>query len=171
MNVRLRCVASILVGALALLGCASAPGSRDLGAAQRQFQPAESSDIFLQTQWVLARWTHPDGRVRALPSGSRASPWRLTLAFFHQQGVRRVSGSTGCNDYSADYTVANGRVILTSDPVVSLRACAAGAQAVERDYLAGLPHILASALDDTGNPGRLALTFDNGDVLFFDRVR
>ncbi|MDQ2187593.1 META and DUF4377 domain-containing protein [Alcaligenaceae bacterium A4P071] len=94
----------------------------------------------------------------------------LTIAFTHAQGQRRINGFAGCNSYSADYTVANGLLILTAQPAATMMACASPAtSALERDYLAGLTRIVASSVDNYGSPTRLTLTLDNGDILDFAR--
>ena len=41
---------------------------------------------------------------------------------------------------------------------------------MEQDFLAALTRIRATSVDDTGNPRRLSLTLDNGEVLDFARA-
>ncbi len=164
-----------------LVGCASPAGPRGNTVPQARYQPAEASDPYTQTAWRLVRWTHPDGRQRALPTtvasagvapnavDRKSRP--LTVEFFHQQGLRRISGSTSCNAYSADYTVANGNLILTSNPVVAAEICAPATMAVQADFVRGMQHIVSSSLDDFNQPTMMAIVFDNGDVLGFNRTR
>lgn len=117
------------------------------------------------------------GKAASRPTASAAKPVApdlgsrpLTIAFTHTQGQRRISGFAGCNSYSADYTVANGLLILTAQPAATLMACASPAtSALERDYLAGLTRIVASSVDNYSSPTRLTLTLDNGDILDFAR--
>lgn len=154
----------------ALTACANPPqNNRGAVVPQAVHQPAEASNPYTQTAWELARWTRVGGGLRTVPhaaSGQRP----ITLVFTQTDGQRRLSGRAGCNDYSADYTVANGLVILTSPPVAAARACAAPeAGALEHDYLTGLAHIATSSVDNYNNPRRLTMTFASGEIVDFAR--
>ena len=183
-----------------LVACASSYNGRNDVVPAARFQPAEASDYLAQTSWELVRWTSVGGAPRAIPTPAAAhaaapaapaaSAARrakaakpvakpatpdlgnrpITIAFTHTQGQRRIDGFAGCNGYFADYTVANGLLILTAQPAATLMACASPAtSALERDYLAGLTRIVASSVDNYSSPTRLTLTLDNGDILDFAR--
>lgn len=183
-----------------LVACASSYNGRNDVVPAARFQPAEASDYLAQTSWELVRWTSVGGAPRAIPmpaaahAAAPAAPVAsaarrakaakpvakpatpdlgnrpITIAFTHTQGQRRIDGFAGCNGYFADYTVANGLLILTAQPAATLMACASPAtSALERDYLAGLTRIVASSVDNYSSPTRLTLTLDNGDIIDFAR--
>jgi heat shock protein HslJ len=159
-----------LLGMSCLLAACAGPGQpRGNTVPQARYQPAEASDFLAQTNWTLVRWTAANGRVRPLAAAGKAPP-TFTVAFQHQQGLRRIGGNIGCNVYSGDYTVANGLVILVSDPVATPEVCDASVMAMQRDFLLGLRLLRSSTVDDYGNPRRLTLVLGNGDRLEFDRI-
>lgn len=154
----------------ALTACTS-PAQNNRGAVvpQAVYQPAEASNPYTQTAWELARWTRVGGGLRPVPHAANGQQ-PLTLVFTQTDGQRRVSGRSGCNSYSADYTVANGLIMLTSAPFAGARNCASSdAAALERDYLTGLAHIATSGVDNYSNPQRLTMTFANGEIVDFAR--
>jgi heat shock protein HslJ len=161
--------ALLITGLLALLAaCSTAPAQQD-GAQSARYQPANASDFLAQTSWTLVRWSRIGGALRPVPHNDpRNRP--ITITFTHERGELRVTGFAGCNTYSSNYTVANGALILTAPPVATRLACyPADRTQIEQDYLAGLTRIRASAVDSYGDPRRLTLTLENGDILDFAR--
>lgn len=133
-----------------------------------RFQPASASDVLVQTNWDLARWTLPGGGLRTIPHPSSNSR-PLTASFAHVQGIPSVSGFAGCNQYNAPYTVANGQLIVRANPVATMMACAPQTMKLEQDFLAGLTRITAMSLDNTNNPQRMTWVLSSGDTLDFGR--
>lgn len=93
----------------------------------------------------------------------------LTIGFIHDQGATRATGFAGCNTYSAPYTVANGQLIIQSNPVATMKACAPVNMKLEQEFLAGLTRITATSFDNTSNPQRMTWALSNGDTLDFGR--
>jgi heat shock protein HslJ len=164
---RIHRYAGVLAVAASLAACAT-PLQPDL--AQARYQPAYASDFLAQTNWVLARWTRAGGTLRPVPANDgRDRP--VTMSFVHEGPQLRVAGFAGCNNYSSTYTVANGNLIVTAAPVATRMACQpADRMRLEQDFLAALTRIRATSADDMGNPRRLSLSLDNGEVLDFARV-
>ncbi|ARP88476.1 hypothetical protein CAL13_02325 [Bordetella genomosp. 9] len=160
---------AVIAAAASMLGACASPMQPDLAAAR--YQPAYASDFLAQTSWVLARWTRAGGTLRPVPrNDGRERP--VTISFSHEGTQLRVGGFSGCNNYGTTYTVANGNLIITANPVMATRmACASSeSAALEREYLAALPRIRSTSVDDMNNPRRLSLSLDNGEVLDFARV-
>lgn len=153
--------------AVGLAAC-SFPPMRAADGQDPRFQPASASDMLVQTNWELARWTLPGGALRPVPHPSPTSR-PITVAFIHDQGSPRMMGFAGCNTFDAPYTVANGLLIVRADPATTQMACAPQAAALERDFLAGLTRITASSLDHTNNPRRMTWKLSSGDTLDFGR--
>ncbi|MGE8658176.1 MAG: META and DUF4377 domain-containing protein [Achromobacter sp.] len=151
---------------LMLAACAAPPRTAD--GRDPRFQPAAASDVLAQTNWDLARWTRPGGALREIPHPSSHSV-PLTIGFLHDQGATRATGFAGCNTYSAPYTVANGQLIIQSDPVATMKACAPVNMALERDFLAAMTRITATSFDNSNNPQRMTWALSNGDTLDFGR--
>jgi heat shock protein HslJ len=164
---RTRRIACLFAAVAALSACAH-PMQADL--AQARYQPAYASDFLAQTNWVLARWTRVGGALRAIPrSDGRERP--ITISFVHEGMQLRLAGYAGCNNYSSTYTVANGNLIVTAAPVATHMACQRPEwNQLEQDFLASLTRIRATSVDDAGNPRRLSLSLDNGEVLDFARA-
>lgn len=160
-------VACLFAAVAALSACAH-PMQPDL--AMARYQPAYASDFLAQTNWVLARWSRPGGMLRAIPHGdSGGRP--ITISFLHEGMQLRVAGYAGCNNYSSTYTVANGNLIITAAPVATRMACPRPElNQLEQDFLASLTRIRATSVDNAGDPRRLSLSLDNGDVLDFARA-
>ncbi|ARP79821.1 hypothetical protein CAL12_02580 [Bordetella genomosp. 8] len=167
---RTRRIACILSSAAALVALAACAHRVQPDLAQARYQPAYASDFLAQTNWVLARWTRAGGTLRTIPhNDGRERP--ITMGFIHEGAQLRVAGYAGCNNYSSDYTVANGNLIIRSAPVATRMACARPElNQVEQDFLASLTRVRATSVDDMGNPHRLSLTLDNGEVLDFARA-
>lgn len=117
---KLACAALV---AMALGACSSPPtNARGQVVPQALYQPAESSNPYVQTSWELARWARVDGSLRTVPhSSDNQQP--ITLTFMQENGRRQLAGFAGCNNYTGDYTVANGLIILTAPPQSTRRAC------------------------------------------------
>ncbi|WP_154589690.1 META domain-containing protein, partial [Bordetella pertussis] len=110
------------------------------------------------------------GALRPVPHGGAGKTAPITLSFTHQRGAARLAGFAGCNNYSGQYTIANGLLIVTAPPVSTRMACAnADLARLEQDYLAGLTAVTASRLDHDTRPQRLTLALRSGDVLDFAR--
>ncbi len=152
---------------LGLAACA-APPMRAADGQDPRFQPASASDMLVQTNWDLARWTLPGGALRPVPHPSSTSR-PITVAFIHDRGSPRMTGFAGCNTFDAPYTVANGLLIVRADPVATRMSCTPQAMTLERDFLAGLTRITASALDNANNPQRMTWKLSTGDTLDFGR--
>lgn len=131
-------------------------------------QAGQQSDILAQTSWTLVSWTRPDGGQRPVPQAQRGER-AITMVFTREQGQARVSGFAGCNNYSGPYVMANGQLLITQPPASTYMACPAANMQLEQEYLAGLPRINASRLDNDMRPTRMTLTLLSGDVLDFAR--
>lgn len=122
------CLVAAVAVALLAAGCATAPGNGD-GAANNTSVAVEPP---LVGTWQLTSFLGADGEtVRALAS-------TVPLVTFDNDG--RVSGTVGCNHFSADYTLSGNR--LSIGPAVStLMYCAspAGVMDQEARVLALLP--------------------------------
>jgi len=93
------------------------------------------SSEFLNTKWELVRWNlapNARGEVRArqIPQGENSNPIQL---IFDANG-ERISGSTGCNRFTARITEdARG---FTLDQIASTKiACTAQRMELENDFL------------------------------------
>jgi heat shock protein HslJ len=105
--------------------------------------PAES---FVGVPWLLSSGLDVDGWDATPPSATFADG--------------TVGGSTGCNRFTASYTVDSDA--LEIGPVASTRiACLSPADAVERAYLAALTRVARWRSDDT----ELVLLDDDGAEL------
>ena len=126
-------VATVVVALLAS-GCATAPGG---GAANNTSVALEPP---LVGTWQLASFLGTDGETVQAVAGS------VPLVTFDGDG--RVSGTVGCNHFSADYTSSGSR--LSIGPAVStLMYCAspAGVMDQESRVLALLPLTAGYAVD------------------------
>ena len=160
--------APCLLAAAALAACA-APLPAGVSGAGARYQPAYAADFLAQTSWTLVRWSRPGGSLRAVPKNdARDRP--ITLAFSHAGTDLRAGGFAGCNNYYTTYTVANGQLLFTANPVATRMACQPADRArLEQDYLAGLAQLRTTTVDNYENPGRLSLTLANGETLDFAR--
>lgn len=167
-----------LAAAATLAGCAAAPyNARGAVVPQAMYQPAEASNPFTQTAWALRQWSDARNAPRKLPVAKGYAPL-ITMAFAQGGGRREISGIVGCNQYSGDYTVANGVVILTSDLASTGRACPVtgltrvqrnSLQRLEIEFLESMKHVVDTTLDDYGQPRLLTIRLANGDRLEFVR--
>lgn len=167
-----RCPLALGVVALPMLlvACASQPyNARGAVVAPAMYQPAEASNPYTQTAWRLRQWSDVRNQPRKIPTFNR-QPAQITLVFQQGHGRRAVSGVLACNQFSGDYTVANGLIILTSDLASTGRDCGNNAlRGLEQDFLEGMKRIVETTLDDYGNPRLLTLRLANGDRLEFAR--
>jgi heat shock protein HslJ len=162
------CLATFAAAAF-VAGCAL-PQHPDTAAPPTDPYNPAATQLLDDTQWALTRWTDASGRPRTLPQvnednqGSQA----LTLDFSTESGRRRASGFSGCNRFSGEYSLKNGK--LAFGPLAGTRmACATGmGAALEQPYLDGLAHVAKSGVQ-MNPPQALELTLDNGDVLIFTR--
>ena len=119
----------VVVAGSALAAC----GGGDDGGARRDGGSSggsggASADRPLEgTQWVL------DQQATKL---AVVTPAVTVSARFSSDG--RLSGSSGCNQYGADYTT-DGRAMTIGVPIGTLMACAPAVMRVEQVYLARLP--------------------------------
>lgn len=150
-----------------LVACSS-PSMRAADGQDPRYQPTSASDVLVQTNWDLTRWTLPGGALRPVPHPS-ASQRAISVAFIHEQGSPRLLGFSGCNSFSAPYTLANGLLIVRGNPLATEMACAPQAMAIEQDFLASLTRITASSLDYANNPRRMDWKLSTGDTLSFER--
>jgi heat shock protein HslJ len=163
-----RCTRVALIGLAALTLAACAHPRRPSGPAA--YQPTYQSDFLAQTNWQLARWTRPGGALRPIPHGDKPNDPPITISFIHEGYSLNVAGYDGCNNYSSNYAVNAGQLVITTNPLTSGPPCSAPAQAaLEGDYLSALLRIRTTDADNYGNPSRLTLTLDNGEILDFAR--
>lgn len=159
---RLARVGCAAVAVLAVTACAS---SFHTSAAPN----TPMSDPFTQTSWQLAQWTMSGGASRIVPHPPTSQP--LTLTFTQEAGTPRASGFAGCNRYSANYTYAQG-ILIVKAPVSTRMACPSEERArLEGDYLSALTRIASSTLEAQPVPRRLTVTTTNGDTLLFLRTQ
>lgn len=163
-----------LLGAVAvsmlLSACASQPyNARGAVVPQAMYQPAEASNPYTQTAWVLRQWSNVSGQRRKLPA-LQGRPAPITMMLQQENGRREISGSVACNQYSGDYTVANSLIILTSDLASTGRDCGtSGLRQLEQTFLEAMKHVVETSLDDYSNPRLLTLRLADGDRLEFAR--
>jgi len=152
------------------LAACAAPLPAGVSGSGARYQPAYAADFLAQTSWTLVRWSRPGGALRAVPKNdARDRP--ITLAFTHAGTDLRAGGFAGCNNYYTTYTVANGQLLFTANPVATRMACQPAERArLEQEYLAGLAQLRTTAVDNYENPGRLSLTLANGETLDFARA-
>jgi heat shock protein HslJ len=88
--------------------------------------------------WRLTQVIHADGQLHAVPDSVEA-----TAAF--AKGV--VSGSGGCNRYTAGYTVDGGKLTIGS-AAATMMACPEPQTAVEQPFLAALAVVTTYRIED-----------------------
>ncbi|MFA4913588.1 MAG: META domain-containing protein [Comamonadaceae bacterium] len=173
-------IALTTAAALAALlsGCAAQPyNARGAVVPQAMYQPAEASNPYTQTAWALRQWSDARSVPRKLPVVKGYSPL-ITMVFSQGNGRRQISGVVGCNQYSGDYTVANGVVIPTTDMASTGQACntrglarvqAVSLERLEAEFIESMKHIVDTTLDDYSNPRLMTMRLGNGDRLEFVR--
>ncbi|MDD1677256.1 MAG: META domain-containing protein [Methanomicrobiales archaeon] len=103
------------------------------------------------THWILVSYSN-GGSLEPVASGTG-----ITLNF----GPDRVSGSGGCNQYGAAYTMQGSSGITFSDIISTLMYCQGPAGEQEEKYFTILRSVTRYAL----GPGRLTFFSTAGDVL------
>ncbi|MEO6918279.1 MAG: META and DUF4377 domain-containing protein [Collimonas sp.] len=113
-----RCLAMSAAVGFTLAACAGAPSN-----------PVASNDPALSaSRWELTSWTG-----HTVPHGDNGEP--VILNFNVQNGLGRVSGRAGCNQFSAPYSVrAAGRLSIV-EAVTTRMACPPPAMHFEADFL------------------------------------
>jgi heat shock protein HslJ len=81
--------------------------------------------------WYLFNYNNGKGGIQSVNSGSKTS------AVFGSNG--KLSGSGGCNDYSAAYTTPGSNGITITQPVSTMMACAEPVMQQETQYFSLLP--------------------------------
>ena len=101
--------------------------------------------------WRLASVAHADGQLHAVPNGVEA-----TASFAN--GL--VSGSGGCNRYTASYTVDAGKLTIGL-AASTMMACPEPQTAVEQPFMAALAATMAYKIED----GQLSLLDAKGQKI------
>jgi heat shock protein HslJ len=125
-------ILSVLLGMLMLsifiAGCTSQPATPPPVATQL---PAVSQPIATQSiivgVWDLSSYNNGKGAIQSVITGSQ------TTADF--QADWKLSGSGGCNQYSAGYTTTASNGITITQPITTLMACAEPVMQQETQYL------------------------------------
>ena len=116
-----------------------------------------SLDDLMGTQWRLHRLTFDQ---EPLVDG--------TISAEFVEGT--VSGTGGCNSYSADVTSSGGQLLAVAPMATTTMACDDELEALETEYLAALQ----SATEWRFYPGQLAISYvaagGEQGTLFFDPV-
>ncbi len=110
-------------------------------------------------EWVLASYGE-QGDLQAVLAGTE-----ITAIF--DSAERQVTGSAGCNSYSADYEVSGNKLSL-SDIASTDMACTApeGVMEQEQEYLTLLLDTATFQVEDS----LLTISSSDGQVLFFGLV-
>jgi heat shock protein HslJ len=101
--------------------------------------------------WRLASVAHPDGQLHAVPNSVEA-----TATFANGS----VSGSGGCNRYTASYTVADGKLTI-GRAASTMMACPEPQAGVEMPFMAALAATMAYQIED----GQLSLLNAGGQKI------
>lgn len=163
-------LSGLIVG---IAGCANSvtDGATVTGQATAKGQAASlaatSADSFAQTSWELTRWVSSASGNRTIPHGDGAEPIRLV--FLAQGKEYRVNGYSGCNRYTGNYRLQDGKLSISVLGQTRM-ACLSPEQAeFEQAYLKALAEIQSFTLDSGGAPRHLTFNLQNGDVLEFVR--
>lgn len=140
---------AVCSAALLTLACTNTPGNTPDTAASRS--GGASSAAMVEREWALV--TLGDS---APPPGAGGKP--ATIRF--DSAASRAGGFSGCNRYSAPYTVAGDS--LGFGPAISTKMFCTDGDALERAYLAIIPSVTGFRLTDstltlTGSSGTLAV--------------
>ena len=90
------------------------------------------------TTWRLVSVAHTDGQLHAVPNSVEA-----TATFANGS----VSGSGGCNRYTASYTVDDGKLTIGL-AASTMMACSEPQTAVEQPFMAALAATMAYKIED-----------------------
>jgi heat shock protein HslJ len=91
----------------------------------------KQASIPLTGTWYLFNYNTGKGAIQSVTAGSK------TTAVFGSSG--RLSGSGGCNEYSAAYTTPASNSITISQPASTMMACAEPVMQQEAQYFSLLP--------------------------------
>lgn len=92
-------------------------------------QPVADNDPALSvSRWELTSWTGHE-----IPHGDNGEP--VTLSFNTENGLGRVSGRAGCNQFSAPYSVRGLGKLTIVEAVSTRMACPEPAMQFEADFL------------------------------------
>lgn len=152
---------------VALLAACALPTHPDSAAPRSDpFLPA-AVQLLDDTHWVLAGWQTADGGRRELPSESNDAT-RPTLDFSTATGQRQTSGTTGCNRFSASYSLIGGTLSL-GPLATTRRPCPGERGEAERGYLDALAHIGKTGVQ-WRPPEQLIIVTEDGATLSFQRA-
>jgi heat shock protein HslJ len=84
-----------------------------------------------------------------------------TVAVTAEFADGRITGNSGCNDYTGPYKVSGTKITIGPDVAATTMACEAEPAAVEAAYLKRLPKVESYAVDATS----LTLSAGNGEPL------
>ncbi|MGL4608991.1 MAG: META domain-containing protein [Trueperaceae bacterium] len=115
------------------------------------------TETLATTHWTLQ--THTSASAEHIPLES--APITLTL----DSGGQRVTGSSGCNTYSAKVTLESPSITIAT-PTTTLKACADDIMEQELTFLEALPNITTLEIEEeqlilSGNEQRLVFARDN----------
>ena len=117
------------------------------GSSERKLVYAPGETSLVDTVWVLQSMGAPDSPT-SVQSGT------IITAIFDSEGT--LSGTASCNNYSAGYTIEDGKIEI-QQPISTLRACTQGMEQ-EAAYLEALPS--AESYQITG--AYLEISYDGG---------
>jgi heat shock protein HslJ len=149
-------VAFLPLGLVILTGCANV-----IPPCNAKISPPSSE--LRNTKWELTRWNLPpnsNGEVRArpIPQGEASNPIQMT---FDANG-QRVSGSTGCNRFSAQLD-EDARGFTFSKITSTKMACSPQRNELENDFL----YQLNDYRSIVRNGDQLLMISDDREVLSF----
>jgi len=157
---------SLLVGMLGMAGCVSTTGHATAEGAAAS-NAATSADSLAQTGWELTRWVSGAEVNQPIPHGDNGEP--IQLVFLAQGNDYKVNGFSGCNRYSGNYRLQDGKLSISIRGNTRM-ACASQDRAqLEKAYLQALADIRSFTLDSGSAPRHLTFNIKNGDVLEFVR--
>ncbi len=145
--------AVLFIAGVVLAACTSGAGASSSSGASRAGSPAAPATLE-GTPWTLTAYTGTDGKSAPVPATVEAT---ATFA------DGKVTGSAGCNTYTASYTVSGQK--LTIGPAATTQmACPPPASVVEAAFLAALGNVASYAIDGStlelqGSDGKAGLTF------------
>ena len=145
--------AVLLVAGVVLAACTSGAGA-SAGPASASAGSSAAAPTLEGTLWKLTAYTGADGKSASVPAAVEAT---ATFA------GGRVSGSTGCNQYTARYDL-NGQKLTVGPAAATRMACPSPVSDVETAFLAGLAGVTTYSIDGTtlkllSRDGKTGLTF------------
>ncbi|MBW8876164.1 MAG: META domain-containing protein [Acidobacteria bacterium] len=133
---------AVAVSLVALLGCVAQPPATGQTAGKGMV----SMEALQGKSWVLAQFDNGDDGSKAPAEGA------ITAVF----AAGKVSGSGGCNRYSASVTSPSPGALKVGPVSATKRFCLGAAGENEQRYFAALAKATGYAIED----GRLVLTWD-----------